>query len=215
MEQKVELIIAQNLIELRKNRNLKQSELSEAIGYSDKTISRWENGTSVPDISTLIKLAEYYNVTINDIITENAASKSLEEKKAVHDKKIRDYANLALAVLTVWLLATLIFLGTIMMQKRPLWESFLFAIPISSYFAYRNIRFKPNMKWWTLFFISFATISLVTSIHVTLLTINNYNFWLLYILLIPLEGMCIVNTLLKKKERKKKKEKKSSTLNKK
>ena len=68
MENNVEQIIAQNLIDLRKQRNLKQSDLSDAIGYSDKTISRWENGTSVPDVSTLIKLAKFYNTSVDYLL---------------------------------------------------------------------------------------------------------------------------------------------------
>ena len=75
MENTTEKIIAQNLIDLRKHKNLKQAELSEAIGYSDKTISRWENGTSTPDISTLIKLAKFYNVTLEDLVSENVIGK--------------------------------------------------------------------------------------------------------------------------------------------
>ena len=81
MEQKIEAIISQNLVELRKSRNLKQSELSEAVGYSDKTISRWENGTSTPDIATLVNLAKFYGISVEDIITEGAINKATEEAK--------------------------------------------------------------------------------------------------------------------------------------
>ena len=50
MENKIEENIAKNLIELRKEHNLTQAEMAQKIGYSDKTISRWENQSSMPDI---------------------------------------------------------------------------------------------------------------------------------------------------------------------
>ena len=46
MESTVKMIVAKNLIELRKRKNLTQGELAEMLNYSDKTISKWENGVS-------------------------------------------------------------------------------------------------------------------------------------------------------------------------
>ena len=56
MDNTIKNIVAKNLIELRKSRNLTQSELAEMLNYSDKTISKWENGDSLPDISVLAAL---------------------------------------------------------------------------------------------------------------------------------------------------------------
>ncbi len=204
MEERIESIIAQNLIELRKSRNLKQSELSEAIGYSDKTISRWENGTSVPDIVTLQKLAKFYNVSINDFINENAVGKVVVNIDDEKEKNIKNVSNLFLAILTVWLIAGIVYTGTIIVQSKPFWEIFLFAIPISAFFAYRHVSRSYNVKWLNLLFSSIVVISIICAIYFTIWSFNNdYNIWQLFFLIIPLEGMCIVNTLLKKKKEKK------------
>ena len=60
MENKIEENIAKNLIELRKEHNLTQAEMAQKIGYSDKTISRWENQSSMPDIVSLKKIATFF-----------------------------------------------------------------------------------------------------------------------------------------------------------
>ncbi len=206
MENKIENIISQNLIELRKNRGLKQSDLSEAIGYSDKTISRWENGTSIPDVATLVKLTEFYGVTISDIINENAALKATDGDRFVqeqHERVIKTFSNLSLAVLTVWLLAIFIYLGSIVMKVSPLWESFVLAIPISAYLSYRNVNKMYNIKWLNLLLLTVIVFSLLTFVFLIIFLRRNENFWYIYLLSIPLEGMCVINTLFKKKSKKK------------
>ncbi len=196
MDNKIESIISQNLIELRKNKNLKQSELSEAIGYSDKTISRWENGTSIPDIATLVKLAEFYNVTINDIIIERAVDKISTDKPEKQTKKIKDLSNLFLAILTIWLLAVMVYVGMVIFGKTPLWQIFVFAIPISSYLSYRHTSRYFNIKWLDFSLLTIVNFGLITAIYLLIL---DYNFWQLFFLSVPLEGMCLVNTFFRKK----------------
>ena len=73
METQLKAIVAQNLIELRKSKNMTQSELGEKLNYSDKTISKWENGDSSPDLSALCKIAKVYGITLDDLTQENAS----------------------------------------------------------------------------------------------------------------------------------------------
>lgn len=200
METKIEAIISQNLIALRKSRKLKQSELSEAIGYSDKTISRWENGTSIPDVETLVKLADFYNVNINDIIHANAVDKVIDDSSELQAKNIKDLSNLGLTILTVWLLAVMVYIGMILYNKKPLWQLFIYAVPISSFLGYRHTSRHFNIKWVDFALLSIVNFGLVTAIY---LTIIEYNFWQLFFLTIPLEGMCLINTFFKKKTQKK------------
>ena len=56
-------MFAEKLTELRGARSLTQSELGAALDVSGKTVSKWENGTSEPDIQMLLKLAEFFGVT--------------------------------------------------------------------------------------------------------------------------------------------------------
>ena len=52
------------LKELRKEKELTQSQLAEHLNVSDRTVSRWETGTNLPDLSVLVELADFYDVDI-------------------------------------------------------------------------------------------------------------------------------------------------------
>ena len=56
------------LKELRKERNLTQEALAGKFGVTQRSVSRWENGTTMPDISLLIELADFYDVDIRDLL---------------------------------------------------------------------------------------------------------------------------------------------------
>ena len=56
------------LKELRKEKNLTQAELAEKVGVSNRSISRWENGMTMPDFDLLIELADFYEVDVREIL---------------------------------------------------------------------------------------------------------------------------------------------------
>lgn len=67
--------IGKFIAELRKEKNMTQSELAQKLGITDKSISRWENGRTMPDISLLSVLAEELNTTIPEILNGQKMSK--------------------------------------------------------------------------------------------------------------------------------------------
>ena len=131
MENTVKMIVAKNLIELRKRKNFTQGELAEMLNYSDKTISKWENGDSLPDISVLASLAEIYGITLDDLIHENAAEKvadKAEEKKAL--ERYNQWIILSLSVVVVFLIATLIFVYLKLKANIDYWQAIVWAVPV-------------------------------------------------------------------------------------
>lgn len=56
------------LKELRKERNMTQEAIAGKFGVTQRSVSRWENGTTMPDISILIELADFYDVDIRDLL---------------------------------------------------------------------------------------------------------------------------------------------------
>lgn len=60
--------IGQFLQALRKEKNITQEMLAETLNVSSRTISRWETGNNMPDISLLIELSQFYHVSISEII---------------------------------------------------------------------------------------------------------------------------------------------------
>lgn len=77
------------LKELRKEKGLTQKELAEQLNVSNRSVSRWETGSTLPDISILIELAEYYEVDMKEIMDGERKSESMnEEVKDVMDKVV-------------------------------------------------------------------------------------------------------------------------------
>ena len=56
------------LAQLRKEKNLTQSQLGDLLGVTNKTISRWENGNYMPDLALLPELSRILDITINELI---------------------------------------------------------------------------------------------------------------------------------------------------
>ena len=70
------------LKELRKEQNLTQEQFAEQLGVSGRSVSRWETGINMPDISLLVEIAEFYDVSISEIIDgERKSGKMNEEVK--------------------------------------------------------------------------------------------------------------------------------------
>jgi transcriptional regulator with XRE-family HTH domain len=68
------------LKELRKEKDLTQETLAERLGVSNRTISRWETGSNMPDIGMLVELAEFYSVSIPEIINGERKSESMDQE---------------------------------------------------------------------------------------------------------------------------------------
>lgn len=63
-----ELKIADNIRFFRKANNLTQEELSKQLGGSKNLFSNYENGISTPDIYTLVKLADIFDITLDELV---------------------------------------------------------------------------------------------------------------------------------------------------
>lgn len=83
---------------LRTEQQLTQEQLAEALHVTARTVSRWETGSNMPDISTLVELAEFYQVSIPEIIDGERKREAMEaEAKEAEAKetalKLSDYAE--------------------------------------------------------------------------------------------------------------------------
>ena len=60
--------VGEFLFELRKENQLTQEQLAEKLGVSNRSVSRWENGTTMPDLPMLLRLCREFNVSISELI---------------------------------------------------------------------------------------------------------------------------------------------------
>ncbi|MCK8607047.1 helix-turn-helix domain-containing protein [Apilactobacillus ozensis] len=72
----------------RKNKNVSQSEVAKYLHVSRNTISNWENERSYPDIDSLVKISDYYNVSLDTLLKEDIGMKDyLSKKDVIHNIK--------------------------------------------------------------------------------------------------------------------------------
>ena len=76
---------------LRKEQGMTQLELAEKMGVTDKAVSKWERDLSFPDVNSIPKLAEIFNVTVDEMMHVKA-----DKKENTEESKITGIINIAL-----------------------------------------------------------------------------------------------------------------------
>ncbi len=79
---------------LRKEKGLTQEQLAELLLVSGRTVSRWETGTNMPDLSILIQLAEFYAVDLKEILDGERKSEDMDKELKETLTKVADYSKL-------------------------------------------------------------------------------------------------------------------------
>ncbi|MBQ8546011.1 MAG: helix-turn-helix transcriptional regulator [Clostridia bacterium] len=186
----IKSVVSANLGALRKQRGITQAELAEKLNYSDKAISRWEKGDTLPDLNVLYEICQFYCITMNDLVSEEC----IAPQKPQTNKHKRMYIiwMCILAGVSVWLFATIWFV--VNMVKSPsevLWIAFLWAIPFSCGVVMMIGRTMFN--WIVHFILGSVTVwsSIVSTIlHILFFTNSGDNsIWFLLILGVPLQAM--------------------------
>ena len=78
---------------LRKEKELTQEQLAQHLHVSGRTVSRWETGSNMPDISLLIELAEFYDVSIPEIVAGERKDLQMNEATREVAKTMSEYAE--------------------------------------------------------------------------------------------------------------------------
>ena len=105
------------LKELRKEKGLTQEQLAEEFNVAARTVSRWENGYNLPDLSILVELAEYYDIDIRELIAGERKSENMTEDMKDTLEKVADYSDtekeIILKKLYVSLIVSLLIFNTL------------------------------------------------------------------------------------------------------
>ncbi len=196
--------LAQNLTLYRKAANLTQAELAEKINYSDKSVSKWESGNGVPDIYILVRLAEIFGVTLDELVGEKAERIVAEREK---EKKKSTGLRILLILLSsgiVWLVATALFAATTLWFDDSLeeWMAFIYAIPVN---AVLLIVFASIWKYKMMNFLSVTALiwSALLSAFLTTTFVGQRlgadvgGAWVFFILGVPLQVLEVLWTFFR------------------
>lgn len=123
------------LRELRNEKGLTQEQLAEKFNISNRSISRWENGKNMPDISLLVDIADFYDVDVREIIDGERKSEMMEDEIKEVAVKMADYADEGQSRLFHWV-RCISLLGVIFMAIILALQTFSYEPGIVSFICY-------------------------------------------------------------------------------
>ena len=175
----------------RKRAGLTQAGLAERINYSDKAVSKWERGESMPDVTTLVQLAEQFEITVNDLVVdpnELPGNPGTLEKAMtqVSEKALKRKADkgiiLKLSSILVWFVALLLYvlLSSFDIGTGWNWVFFFYAIPANC-IVLLSLRSAWHDFRWNKLLISGIVWGCLLSIYVTA-SFWGINLWKIFLL---------------------------------
>ena len=195
--EELKTIVAKNMTELRHKNRLTQAEGAASLHYSDKAVSKWERGESLPDIGVLKEIADLYQVTVDYLLSPEHSSVSEPTLPGKHKRKNLSLITI-LAVLLVWLIATLTFvILRLAVPPYPSWFAFVLAVPVSLivWLVLNSLWFNRR---WNFLIISLLLWSLLALLFLIFLPFEK-NLWLIYTIGIPAQAIIIVWSRIKRK----------------
>lgn len=192
----IKQIIAKNLSNLRKNKKITQTELAEQFGYSDKAISKWENGDTLPDIQTLYQLCEFYNVTLDFLVSEQSFDEKIKYINHLNKRVIINNSLIELLYCSfVWILAVIIYVYLYTFSEINYWQIFIWAIPATTIVMLLFTKVWKQ-KLYTFIVRSLFFWTLVTACYIQFI---EYNIWPLFFLMIPIQVALILTIAINDK----------------
>ncbi len=184
-------VIGKNITRLRKLANMTQLELAEKLNYSDKSISKWEQGNGIPDVRILIQLAELFGVTLDDLVHEHIDKEVLPKNTKLRNRLITVICSVGLC----WLVAVCCFvlLGLFGPELKFKWLAFLFAVPASAIVV---VVFSTIWQWkWTrIISISVLVWTVIGCVYLVIYAVTGWtqNLWFLFLIGIPLQALTLI-----------------------
>lgn len=193
----VKEMLPKNLVKLRSESKMTQSEVAEKLNYTDKSVSKWERGEAIPPIDVLKDLADLYGVSL-DYLVGNSENGSYDRRYTSKANNTNKVVIMLLAVSLVWIVATVLYAYGIIFAQSSFWTLFVGAVPLTTVvlIVFNGIWGKRK---FTFILISVLIWSLITTIYLVFLTTpSRYNLWAIFIIGIPLQVATILWSQLKK-----------------
>ncbi len=199
-QEELNQIIAENMAKYRKAANLTQLELAEKLNYSDKSVSKWEQGNGMPDIFVLYSLANLYGVTVNDFMQKH------EDTPPMPNKNKQFFNRLMILLMSVgltWLVAVaaFVFVKILAIDFAFSWLAFIYALPVT---------FIVTLVFsciWSFYFMRPVSVSaliwtLLLSVCLTVVTATGAkSIFMLFFIGIPLQILVILWFIPRKNKR--------------
>lgn len=207
-QEELKAIIASNIAELRKGQGMTQQELAACLNYTDKAISKWERGESVPDIMVLKQIADMFGVSVDYLLSEtheqdtshlNEAEERDAAEAAKHQQSVRARGFVTgMSILLVWMAAFVLFIVFNTVSVNPLFQWFVFACAVCAslilWLVMNSIWFNRRRNY---LIISLLMWSFLILLFMTVWVLSDRLLWLMFILGIPGQAIIVMWSHLK------------------
>ena len=185
-------VLAANLAELRKSENLTQAEFAARLNYSDKAVSKWERGDSLPDVVMLKTIADMYHLRVDDLLTENGVQGAVGTER--RDEQVKQKVLVvALWVSIAWIVAALVFFYSQYTEGKMLWMAFVWAVPASFLIIVWFV-----LRWGERRLLCAAASGLVWAILISFyFQYLKYNFWMIFFVGVPVQIALIIGSKIR------------------
>ena len=193
----LKIIFASNLIKLRTQAGMTQAELGEKLHYSDKSVSKWERGESIPDAFVLKCLAEMFQVTVDYLLCSHDAWEKPVQPGAEKESYSRMFITLA-TVAGIWTLTVAEFVVAWILGHAH-WISFVAAVPVSliTLLVLNSLWFKGKGNMYIVMALVLCVVALVY------FSFFENNFWQLFLIAVPAELVVFLSFQIGKSRKKK------------
>ena len=184
--------IGANIARLRKQKRMTQAELAERLNYSDKAVSKWERAESMPDVLTLMLLADQFGTDVNELLSDpNAPAPEQKPEPEAHKPEAKKEKTLPspsemirsadkgliqkLSSILVWVVAVFIWLVLDSFQLNYSWMVFVLAVMAnaivllslrSAWKLYGINRILVSVIMWTALVFLYLVLLFSTGVHV-------------------------------------------------
>ena len=171
----LKLVITKNIAALRQASRMTQLELAEKLNYSDKAISKWERGESIPDVLVLKSIADLFGVSLDYLLEEDHDEKPKPAQESPGYLHRNRKVTTTLSVLLVWFVATVCYVVMDIAISASVfkWIPFAWAVPVSMivWLVFNSIWFNRRTNY--------VIISLLmwTGIACIVLTVAACGYW--------------------------------------
>ena len=179
--------VAKNIAAYRKAHHDTQLDLATKLNYSDKSVSKWERGESLPDVYILSQIADLYGVSVSALIGEIQPPK--ESKPHYH------MFILLLSLALTMAVATLLF-SRFMICKvpYPAWMFFVYALPVCSI-----ICIVFTSLWWGILWQGVSVSALIWTLGLSLyLSFELENVSLIFLVCAALQVLTVLWEIFRK-----------------
>ena len=195
-------IVGENLAFLRKKAGFTQLEFGEKFNYSDKTVSKWEQGDILPSVDVLKAIADFYHVSVDYLLSEHTSNRDFNSIVKKTPEFTKKSLLVALFITFIFMIGIVVYFAEVWNFKSTdpninrYWTTFLWCVPISSIILVLSARKIYHSYFWAMVFSSVFVWTTLISAYITFLYLGNY--WFLFFIGVPLQVALILIYNLKK-----------------